>query len=122
MTQTNVPVRLTILGELASKANSRRLVMIGRRPRFILSEKAMAWRDQAVPQIPILDPLLDGPLSISVAAWYASERPDLDASLLYDVLQGRIYRNDRQLREQYLWHGIDKENPRAAVVIRPRYQ
>jgi Holliday junction resolvase RusA-like endonuclease len=120
MTDARLPIHLTIFGELASKANSRRLVTIAGKPRFILSKKALAWQCDARLQIPTLDPLIEGPLSISVSCMYASERPDLDASLLFDMLQGRLYKNDRQLREMHLFHAIDKMCPRAEVLIQRR--
>lgn len=112
-------VHLTILGETASKANSRQLVVVAGRPRFVLSKKAKQWVENARGQIPIRNPLLAGPLVAWCRCWYASERPDLDPSLVWDVLQGRIYGNDRQLREMHIFHAIDRTNPRVEVVLEP---
>ncbi|MEI6987332.1 MAG: hypothetical protein WCK65_14515 [Rhodospirillaceae bacterium] len=117
-------VRVVIVGELASKANSRQAV-----PRkskggkafvaFIKSDKALCWLDSAALQVPALPDLLDGDLKISVRIWYATRRPDLDPSLLFDFLQGRAFVNDRQLREQHIYHCLDKLNPRVVALIEP---
>jgi Holliday junction resolvase RusA-like endonuclease len=111
------PWRATIIGELASKANSRRLVTLHGLPRFIKSDKARAYLPALLLQVPILNPMFEEEVAISVTAFYASHRPDLDISLLLDALQGRVYRNDRQVREQHLYHAIDKVRPRVEVTL-----
>ena len=113
-------VRLTVRGEPASKANSRRLVSFGGRPAFIKSRKALAYADAVALQVPVREPLLEGELRVEIDIYYASQRPDLDASVLLDALQGRVYANDRQVRELLLRHFIDKQNPRAEIVIHAR--
>ncbi len=117
-------VRVTILGELASKANSRQAVprksKVGKAfVAFIKSDKALGWLAGAAHQVPALPVLLVGKLKISVRIFYASRRPDLDASLLFDFLQGRVFGNDRQLREQHIYHCLDKLNPRVVALIEP---
>lgn len=111
-------IALTILGEPCSKANSRRLVNFGERPASIKSAKALAWVKSAQSQLPRLPELLDGRLRVDMTIYYASERPDLDESLVLDVMQGYIYRNDRAVREKHIVHAIDKSNPRTEVVVR----
>ena len=108
-----------IVGEPASKANSRKLVIIRGRPAFIKSAKARDYvgslRAQVVPLAPA--EMLRGELRLTAHIYYASRRPDLDASLILDGLQGLIYANDRQIREQHLhWH-LDPDDPRAIVVL-----
>ncbi len=116
------PLRLTVLGELASKANSRKLVTNPRtgRPMFIKSAKARAYVESLGHQVPRIDPLLTGVLVFTATIYYASERPDLDESVLLDALEGRIYKNDRQVREKHILHAIDRSNPRAEIVIELR--
>lgn len=111
-------VRFVILGEPSSKANSRRLVTIKGLPRFIKSKDALTYLEFLKLQVPILPRLLDGPLSFTAHIYYASHRKDLDPSLILDGLQGLVYANDRQIREQHLFHGIDRVNPRAEIEIR----
>lgn len=114
-------VRLTVKGEPASKANSRRLVRFGGRMVSIKSEKALSYADAFLMQVPHCEAPLEGELRVDIDIHYASQRPDLDASLILDLLQRRgIYKNDRQVRELHLYHFIDRENPRAEIRIQPR--
>jgi len=106
-------VKFTILGEPASKANSRRWT--GK--FFIKSEKALKYGESFKQQCPVLDPLMEGDLSVTIRIWYASRRPDLDASLIFDLMQDCIYKNDRAVREQHLYWGLDKDNPRAEIIV-----
>jgi hypothetical protein len=125
-------VAFTIYGEPASKANSRKLVTIKGRPAVIKSDKARAYVDSALMQIPpAAKVMLTGPLRATIRIWYATERPDLDESVLLDVLQAKyegkgeyrqlirrgVYVNDRQVRERHVYHGIDRKNPRAEIEI-----
>ncbi len=117
-------VRVVIRGEVASLKNSRRHVPgksgAGRKFAVCLpSEKAERWMKSAREQVPIRSPLLAGPLVMFVRCFYSSERPDLDESAVMDALQGRVYGNDRQIREKHVYHAIDKANPRVEVVIEP---
>ena len=138
-------VAFTILGEPASKANSRELATIGPRDnrRTILrkSDKALSYEASALRQIPPrARQRLEGPVRVTLRIWYASERPDLDESVVLDVLQDQwsrtkpvnsvvpghrvlvqrgVYRNDRQVREKHVFHGIDRSNPRTEVEIVP---
>lgn len=109
----------TIVGEPASKANSRRMVRRGGKVLFIKSEKALSYVDAARLQIPTLgsDQILRGRLSLTAHVWYSTQRPDLDVSLILDILQDRIYRNDRQVREMHLYHHIDRDRPRTKLHV-----
>jgi Holliday junction resolvase RusA-like endonuclease len=108
-----------ITGETCSKANSRRLVTHRKtgRPMFIKSSDALAYEKTVAKQVPVLQPMLEGRLRVHMEIFYASERPDLDPSLILDCLAGRVYRNDRQCRELHLVHGIDRRNPRAVILV-----
>jgi Holliday junction resolvase RusA-like endonuclease len=106
-------ITFTILGEPASKSNNRRWT--GR--RLIKSIKALNYSDMFKRQCPVLDPLMDGDLRVTMKIWYASRRPDLDASLIFDLMQDCIYKNDRAVKEQHLYWGLDKNNPRAEITV-----
>ncbi len=112
-------ISFTVEGEPASKANSRRAVMFGKRPAFIKSHKALTYLDLFRVQVPILPILLDMPLCVELHIWYASRRPDLDESLVLDAMQGRIYVNDRQIQERHTYWNLDRDRPRVAITIRP---
>ena len=124
-------IKLTILGEPASKANSRRLVKFGTRLASIKSTKALNYEQSTLSQIPESAKLmLEGELRADIQIYYASNRPDLDESVLLDCLQAKykkgelvrkgVYINDRQVREKHIYHGIDKANPRAEIEISRR--
>lgn len=49
--------------------------------------------------------------------FYASNRPDLDESVILDAMQGRIYRNDRQVKRKTVQWNIDRDNPRARIRV-----
>lgn len=141
-------IRFCILGEPASKANSREIGVLKfrdkatgeakTRPTVRKSDKALAYETAALRQIPpAARQRLEGPLRMTLRIFYASERPDLDESLILDCLQDRyatekrgdektrvlvqagVYRNDRQVRERHVFHAIDKRNPRAEIVVEP---
>jgi Holliday junction resolvase RusA-like endonuclease len=113
-------ITFTVLGQPASKANSRRLVIFKNRLRPIKSKRGLDYCDAFIKQCPVLDTLMDGELVAHIHIWYASQRPDLDPSLILDLMQERIYQNDRQVREMHLYHWIDKDNPRAQITIERR--
>lgn len=127
-------IRFTILGEPASKANSRQIVSFGDRPALIKSAKARSYERDALRQIPAsARQRIEGPVKVTLRIFYASERPDLDESVVLDVMQDRytgkgerrtlvqrgVYRNDRQVREKHVTHGIDRKNPRVEVAVEP---
>lgn len=129
-------ISFTILGEPASKANSRKIVTFGKRAASIKSDKARSYEADALKQIPpAARQQLTGPLAVTMRIFYATQRPDLDESLILDILQDRyktvkegdtktrtliqkgVYLNDRQVREKHIYHGIDKANPRTEIDV-----
>lgn len=106
----------TILGEPASKANSRKMVYVRGKPMFIKSAKALGYADAFKLQAPRCQ-LLEGDVAVHMKIWYASRRPDLDESLILDLLQGVAYTNDRQVREKHIYWGLDRENPRTEILV-----
>ena len=110
----------TILGEPASKSNSRQIVRMGGRPRLIKSKKALNYSRQfhlQAPRMPLREPILD-----DVLMWcrihYATRRPDLDESLIMDALQAaEIIGNDRQIKAKVVLWALDRENPRSEIKL-----
>tara|TARA_R100001086_G_scaffold217130_2_gene133450 strand:+ start:153 stop:518 length:366 start_codon:yes stop_codon:yes gene_type:complete len=111
----------TIYGEPASKANSRKLVSIGGRPRIIKSKKARDYVGMFESQCPTVDPLIEGDVKVTITIWYATRRPDLDESVILDCLEGHAYINDRQVKEKHIYHGLDRKNPRADIKVEKIY-
>ena len=106
-----------IFGEPASKANSRRVVHYGGMSRLIKSKKALSYADVFRQQCKPLATLMTGDLRVTLHIFYASRRPDLDESLILDLMQGLIYENDRQVKERHCYWGLDPDNPRAEIII-----
>ena len=106
-----------IFGEPASKANSRRVVHYGGMSRLIKSKKALSYSDVFRQQCGKLPTLMTGDLRVTLHIFYASRRPDLDESLILDLMQGLIYENDRQVKERHCYWGLDPDNPRSEIII-----
>lgn len=111
------PLSLIIFGEPASKANSRKIVRFGGVSRLIKSAKALTYSDVFKQQLAPLPVLYTGDLRVTMYIYYASRRPDLDESLILDLLQGLVYGNDRQVKERHTYWGLDPEQPRAEIII-----
>jgi hypothetical protein len=126
-------VSFTVLGECASMKNSRRIVTSRStgKPMSIKSAKSMSFFHLAALQVPNLPEPFETPVKVTMTIYYASERPDLDESVLLDAMQStsigtgrqrRIIRsgvivNDRLVRWKDIRHGIDANNPRAEIVV-----
>lgn len=108
---------LIILGEPASKANSRRVVKFGSMSRLIKSQKALNYSDVFRQQCPVINPLMSGDIKMTMTIYYASRRPDLDETLILDLLQGCVYINDRQVKERHTYWALDPANPRAEILV-----
>ena len=106
-----------ILGEPASKANSRRLVRYGGMSRLIKSNKALTYTELFKQQCRPLAQLMVGDLRVTMKIYYASRRPDLDESLILDLMQGLIYENDRQVKEKHIYWALDKDCPRTEIIV-----
>jgi hypothetical protein len=132
-------IAFTILGEPASKANSRIHRPTPNVPGGVMvikSKKALGYERDALRQIPSSARVrLEGPVRVTLRIFYASERPDLDESIVLDVLQDRwkrekltgervliqagVYRNDRQVRSKRVEWALDRVNPRSEIIIEP---
>ena len=110
-------VTFIVYGEPASKANSRKIVRFGNVSRLIKSSKALSYASAFKLQAKPASSLLTGDVAVHIRIWYASRRPDLDESLILDLLQGVAYENDRQVKEKHIYWGLDKENPRCEIRV-----
>ena len=108
----------TILGEPASKSNSRQIVRMGGSPRLIKSKKALSYAQHFSLQAPrIGQPIMDDVL-MWCRIFYASRRPDLDESLIMDALQAaQIIGNDRQIKAKIVLWALDRANPRSEIKL-----
>ena len=110
-------ISFSILGEPASKANSRKAVVIRGRPAFIKSQKARDYVAMFDKQCPSLDELLTNDVLVEILIYYGSRRPDLDESLILDCMQDRIYKNDRQVKQKFIYWGLDRGAPRTIIKV-----
>jgi Holliday junction resolvase RusA-like endonuclease len=104
----------------------------------IKSDKARDYERAAMLQIPADARVeLTGPVRVTMRIFYATERPDLDESVILDVMQSRyrtvrrkgkdtrelirkgVYVNDRQVKQKFVMHGVDRANPRAEIRVEP---
>ena len=111
-------VTFTVYGEPASKANSRKMVLIKGRPALIKSQKARDYVKTFEQQCPVLEVPTTEDVAVEMMIYYASRRPDLDESLILDCMQCRVYKNDRQVKQKFIYWGLDKENPRSVIRVR----
>lgn len=86
--------------------------------RVIKSEKALSYSDMFKQQCPQHE-IIECAVAVRIKIYYASRRPDLDESLILDLMQGLIYRNDRQVKEKHIFWGLDPDNPRAEIRVEP---
>jgi Holliday junction resolvase RusA-like endonuclease len=56
-------------------------------------------------------------VKVEMLIYYTTRRPDLDESLILDLMQGLIYKNDRQVKSKAIYHGLDKQNPRTIIRV-----
>ena len=85
--------------------------------RLIKSQKALTYSEMFKAQARPISPLIETDVRVTMHIYYASRRPDLDESLILDLLQGVAYVNDRQVKEKHIYWGLDKENPRAEIIV-----
>ena len=108
----------TIFGEPASKSNSRRLVSVGGKPRVIKSQKALDYSRSFAGQVRRPEKEIVEDISVDIKIYYKTRRPDLDPSLIFDLLQKEsVIKNDRQIKEIHAYHALDKEDPRSWIRI-----
>jgi len=85
---------------------------------FIKSEKALDYAEKFKLQAPETVPM-ECDVKVTMTIYYASRRPDLDESLVLDLLQGVAYLNDRQVKEKHIRWALDKELPRCEIMVTP---
>jgi len=115
--ETQRKINFIIEGEPASKSNSRKIVKFGNRPALIKSDKARNYEKIFAQQCPILDNPLESDVKVELIIYYASRRPDLDESVILDCMQGKIYVNDRQVKQKHIYWGLDRDRPRTHVRV-----
>lgn len=117
-------LKLTILGQPASKANRRRNVLIDGVRRSVKSAEALNYVRGAIPQIAAQVRRArhvpwDQPVEVSIVIHYRDRRSDVDEALILDVMQRLVYTNDRLVDVKHVYRGVpDRKNPRAEIEVR----
>lgn len=115
-------VSFTILGNLQSKSNSRKLVPTKNGMRSIKSPAAQKFQQQALLQIPAAARVgYEQDVVLAATIYYQSRRNDVDDTLLCDILEhAGVVKNDRQIRLKLIdGRETDSENPRVEVMVGP---
>jgi hypothetical protein len=108
----------TVYGEPRSKANSRLVgVMKTGKPYSRKHPNAQAYVEAVQKQLMGKPGPMAGRVGMALELYYCTERPDMDPSLFLDAAQGFLYENDRQVRELWCRHHIDRANPRVEYEI-----
>ena len=125
--EINKSFNFIVYGEPASKANSRRIVNFGKKMGVIKSQKARDYEKLFAQQCPTLENIIETILNennnqvidvkVELIVYYASRRPDLDESVILDCMQGKIYVNDRQVKEKIVYWGLDRDTPRTHIRV-----
>lgn len=114
-------IELKINGKLYNKSNARKFTHIRGRPMLIKSNEAQLYEQSAILQIKTQlgsHTAFEEPVVLEVHVWYENKRPDLDVSLLQDILEkAGVYKNDRLVHEIHAFKYFDKDNPRVLVRV-----
>jgi len=116
-TEIQESFQFIIYGEPASKANSRKIVNFGKRFGVIKSDKARNYEKEFAKQCPTLENIIENDVKVELIVYYASRRPDLDESVILDCMQGKIYVNDRQVKQKIVYWGLDRDTPRTHIRV-----
>ena len=114
-------MKLTILGQLPRKSNSRRIVPVkgSNRYRSIKSQQALDYEVDFNKQLVARQRQnMEGDLEIKGTIYYQSKRSDLSEELLFDCLErSGVISNDRAVVHKDIWKKIDRRNPRVEIEI-----
>lgn len=91
----------------------------GGRGRFIKSKKALAYSKGFHQQCRASNDILECDVVVGMRIYYRTRRPDLDESLILDLLEDYAYKNDRQVKAKVIIHDLDKDRPRTDIVVAP---
>ena len=83
----------------------------------IKSDKARRYWRSAEEQLPSDVVPTEKDVCVEMVIYYSTRRPDLDESLILDILQGYIYKNDRQVKQKKIYWQLDRVNPRAIIRV-----
>lgn len=122
MLEEKEKLKITIKGIIPSKKNSKRIVGWGKKARLITDPKIQKWSNDVQKSLIGLPKIL-GPVKLEVIIYNPDLRKrDLDNQLctINDIIKDILIEEDdgKVLQDIHIrWGGVDKENPRAEIII-----
>lgn len=122
MLEEKEKLKITIKGIIPSKKNSKRIVGWGKKARLITDPKIQKWSNDVQKSLIGLPKIL-GPVKLEVVIHNPDLRKrDLDNQLctINDIIKDILIEEDdgKVLQDIHIrWGGVDKENPRAEIII-----
>lgn len=109
----------TIFGEPAGRGGDVQRVRhpVTGQPMRVHTGAATRFREAVRRQVGVLADPMQGELKLTARIYNRDRRARMDAALLVDVLQGRVIKNARQIREMHVYHGVDRGVPRAEICV-----
>ncbi len=114
--------RITIIGDVPSKANSYKIITIGGHSSLSKTQNLKKYEKDFFLQCQHRNINITTFFTIDIDVYYQNNRKDLDGSfkILLDCLQQcKVIKNDRECVEIHARKLIDKNNPRVDIIIRP---
>lgn len=122
MLEEKEKLKITIKGIIPSKKNSKRIVGWGKKVRLITDPKIQKWSSDVQKGLIGLPKIL-GPVKLEVVIYNPDLRKrDLDNQLctINDIIKDILIEEDdgKVLQDIHIrWGGVDKENPRAEIIV-----
>ncbi|MBQ3966212.1 MAG: RusA family crossover junction endodeoxyribonuclease [Treponema sp.] len=116
----NMEYRITILGDVPSKANSYKVATIRGHGTLIKTKTVKDYEKSFFLQCQHRNANITGFFKIEIKTFFSSNRKDLDGcfkTLLDCLQQCNVIKNDRQCVEIHAYKYVDKENPRVEITI-----
>lgn len=109
----------TIFGESAGRGGDIQRVRhpVTGQPMRVHTGAATRFRENVRRQVGVLADQMEGELRLTARIYNRDNRARMDASALVDMLQGRIIKSARQIREMHIYHGVDRGVPRAELCV-----
>ena len=89
-----------------------------RRNRIVVTDEALAYKDEVRLQLSQYAPLM-GNVAVNFTVFRPAKRGDLDnyAKVMFDALNGLVWKDDKQVVEIHSFRDDDKYNPRVEFLV-----
>ena len=92
-----------------------------RRNRIVVTDEARAYKQEVALQLGRYEPLL-GNVAVNFTVFRPAKRGDLDnyTKVMFDALNGLVWKDDKQVVEIHSFREDDKKNPRVEFLVYER--